>query len=50
MLIDVECGIYGFKVGILWDGYVVVWFMMVKIDKCFMLWMIVNCDKLLFDY
>ncbi len=44
-LIDVERGVYGPKVGSLWDGHVAVWLTTAKINKCTTLWTITNYDK-----
>ncbi len=44
-LIDVERGVYGPKVGSLWDGHVAVWLTTAKINKCSTLWTITSYDK-----
>jgi mannosyltransferase len=44
-LIDVERGVYGPKVGSLWDGHVAVWLTTAKINKCTTLWTITDYDK-----
>jgi mannosyltransferase len=44
-MIDVERGVYGPKVGSLWDGHVAVWLTTAKINKCTTLWTITNYDK-----
>lgn len=44
-LIDVERGVYGPKVGSLWDGHVAVWLTTAKINKCTTLWTITNHDS-----
>jgi mannosyltransferase len=44
-LIDVERGVYGPKVGSLWDGHIAVWLTTAKINKCTTLWTITNYDK-----
>jgi mannosyltransferase len=44
-LIDVERGVYGPKVGSLWDGHVAVWLTTAKINKCSTLWTITNYDR-----
>ncbi|BBY20856.1 glycosyltransferase family 39 protein [Mycobacterium stomatepiae] len=44
-LIDVERGVYGPKVGSLWDGHVAVWLTTAKINRCTTLWTITNYDK-----
>ncbi|OBA60917.1 hypothetical protein A5647_12510 [Mycobacterium sp. 1100029.7] len=44
-LVDVERGVYGPKVGSLWDGHVAVWLTTAKINKCTTLWTITNYDK-----
>jgi mannosyltransferase len=44
-LIDVERGVYGPKVGSLWDGHVAVWLTTAKINKCPALWTITDRDK-----
>ncbi len=49
-LIDVERGVYGPKVGALWDGHVAVWLTTAKINKCPALWTITNRDKSLPDH
>lgn len=43
-LIDVERGVYGPKVGSLWDGHVAVWLTTAKINKCTTLWTISHHD------
>jgi mannosyltransferase len=49
-LIDVERGVYGPKVGSLWDGHVAVWLTTAKINKCPALWTITDRDKSLSDH
>ena len=49
-LIDVERGVYGPKVGTLWDGHVAVWLTTAKINKCPTLWTITDRDKSLPDH
>ncbi|HEY0229093.1 MAG TPA: hypothetical protein VGC05_22445, partial [Mycobacterium sp.] len=49
-LVDVERGVYGPKVGSLWDGHVAVWLTTAKINKCATLWTITDRDKSLPDY
>ncbi|OBF21857.1 hypothetical protein A5725_13060 [Mycobacterium kubicae] len=49
-LIDVERGVYGPKVGALWDGHIAVWLTTAKINKCPTLWTITNRDKALPDH
>lgn len=49
-LIDVERGVYGPKVGSLWDGHVAVWLTTAKINKCSTIWTITNKDNSLPDY
>jgi mannosyltransferase len=49
-LIDVERGVYGPKVGSLWDGHIAVWLTTAKINKCATLWTITDRDKSLPDY
>ena len=49
-LIDVERGVYGPKVGSLWDGHVAVWLTTAKINKCATLWTITDHDKSLPDH
>ena len=49
-LIDVERGVYGPKVGSLWDGHVAVWLTTAKINKCSTIWTITNKDTSLPDY
>lgn len=49
-LIDVERGVYGPKVGSLWDGHVAVWLTTAKINKCPALWTITSRDKSLPDH
>ena len=49
-LIDVERGVYGPKVGSLWDGHVAVWLVTAKINKCSTIWTITNKDKSLPDH
>ncbi|HEY1440612.1 MAG TPA: hypothetical protein VGF65_07195, partial [Mycobacterium sp.] len=49
-LIDVERGVYGPKVGSLWDGHVAVWLTTAKINKCPTIWTITNRDKSLPDH
>lgn len=49
-LIDVERGVYGPKVGSLWDGHVAVWLVTAKINKCAALWTITDRDKSLPDH
>jgi len=44
-LIDVERGVYGPKVGSLWDGHVAVWLTTAKINKCSTIWTITGRDK-----
>jgi mannosyltransferase len=44
-LIDVERGVYGPKVGSLWDGHVAVWLTTAKINKCATVWTITDHDK-----
>jgi mannosyltransferase len=44
-LIDVGRGVYGPKVGSLWDGHVAVWLVTAKINKCATLWTITDRDK-----
>jgi mannosyltransferase len=49
-LIDVERGVYGPKVGSLWDGHVAVWLTTAKINKCSTIWTITDRDKSLPDH
>jgi mannosyltransferase len=49
-LIDVERGVYGPKVGSLWDGHVAVWLTTAKINKCATVWTITDRDKSLPDH
>jgi mannosyltransferase len=49
-LIDVERGVYGPKVGSLWDGHVAVWLTTAKINKCSTIWTITNKDSSLPDH
>ncbi|WP_297700936.1 hypothetical protein [Mycobacterium sp.] len=49
-LIDVERGVYGPKVGSLWDGHVAVWLTTAKINKCSTIWTITNKDNSLPDH
>lgn len=49
-LIDVERGVYGPKVGSLWDGHVAVWLATAKINKCPAIWTITNKDTSLPDH
>lgn len=49
-LIDVERGVYGPKVGSLWDGHVAVWLSTAKINKCPTIWTITNKDASLPDH
>jgi mannosyltransferase len=49
-LIDVERGVYGPKVGSLWDGHVAVWLTTAKINKCGAVWTITDRDKSLPDH
>ena len=49
-LIDVERGVYGPKVGSLWDGHVAVWLTTAKINKCPALWTITSYDASLPAY
>ena len=49
-LIDVERGVYGPKVGALWDGHVAVWLTTAKINKCGTVWTITNRDKSVPDH
>jgi mannosyltransferase len=49
-LIDVERGVYGPKVGSLWDGHVAVWLTTAKINKCSTIWTITERDKSLPDH
>ncbi len=49
-LIDVERGVYGPKVGSLWDGHVAVWLVTAKINKCTTVWTITDHDKSLPDH
>jgi mannosyltransferase len=49
-LIDVERGVYGPKVGSLWDGHVAVWLVTAKINTCSALWTITDRDKSLPDH
>jgi mannosyltransferase len=49
-LIDVERGVYGPKVGSLWDGHVAVWLTTAKINKCLAIWTITNKDTSLPDH
>lgn len=49
-LIDVERGVYGPKVGSLWDGHVAVWLTTAKINKCPALWTITNRDTSMPDH
>nr|WP_242661516.1 hypothetical protein [Mycobacterium mantenii] len=49
-LIDVERGVYGPKVGSLWDGHVAVWLTTAKINKCPAIWTITNKDNSLPDH
>lgn len=44
-LIDVGRGVYGPKVGSLWDGHVAVWLVTAKINKCTTLWTVTDHDK-----
>ena len=49
-VIDVDRGVYGPKVGALWDGHVAVWLTTAKINKCPALWTITNRDTSLPDH
>jgi mannosyltransferase len=49
-LIDVERGVYGPKVGSLWDGHVAVWLTTAKINKCSTIWTVANKDTALPDH
>ena len=49
-LIDVERGVYGPKVGSLWDGHVAVWLVTAKVNKCSTVWTITDRDKSLPDH
>jgi mannosyltransferase len=49
-LFDVERGVYGPKVGSLWDGHVAVWLTTAKINKCATVWTITDKDKSLPDH
>ncbi|MGE2817568.1 glycosyltransferase family 39 protein [Mycobacterium heidelbergense] len=49
-VIDVGRGVYGPKVGWLWDGHVAVWLTTAKINKCSTIWTITNRDKSLPDH
>lgn len=49
-VIDVGRGVYGPKVGSLWDGHVAVWLTTAKINKCSALWTITDRDKSLPDH
>ncbi len=49
-VIDVERGVYGPKVGSLWDGHVAVWLVTAKINKCPAIWTITNKDSTLPDH
>ena len=49
-LIDVERGVYGPRVGSLWDGHVAVWLTTAKINKCYTIWTITDRDKSLPDH
>ena len=49
-LIDVGRGVYGPKVGSLWDGHVAVWLVTAKISKCPTMWTITDHDKSLPDH
>ncbi|MEB3981880.1 hypothetical protein OQ968_11445 [Mycobacterium sp. 663a-19] len=49
-VIDVERGVYGPKVGSLWDGHVAVWLTTAKINKCSTIWTITDRDKSLPDH
>jgi mannosyltransferase len=49
-LIDVERGVYGPKVGSLWDGHVAIWLVTAKINKCTTVWTITDKDKSLPDH
>jgi mannosyltransferase len=49
-LIDIERGVFGPKVGGLWDGHVAVWLVTAKINKCAALWTITDRDKSLPDH
>jgi mannosyltransferase len=49
-LIDIERGVYGPKVGSLWDGHVAVWLTTAKINKCSTVWTITGRDKSLPDH
>jgi mannosyltransferase len=44
-LVDIERGVYGPKVGSLWDGHVAVWLTTAKIDKCTTIWTITGTDS-----
>jgi mannosyltransferase len=49
-LIDVERGVYGPKVGSLWDGHIAVWLTTAKINKCAALWTVTDHDSSLPDH
>ena len=49
-LIDVERGVYGPKVGSLWDGHIAVWLTTAKINKCAALWTVTDHDNSLPDH
>ncbi len=49
-LIDVGRGVYGPKVGSLWDGHVAVWLVTAKINKCSTIWTVTNKDNSLPDH
>jgi mannosyltransferase len=49
-LIDVERGVYGPKVGSLWDGHIAVWLTTAKINKCAALWTVTDHDASLPDH
>ena len=49
-LIDVGRGVYGPKVGSLWDGHVAVWLVTAKINKCTTIWTVTDHDKSLPDH
>lgn len=49
-LLDVGRGVYGPKVGSLWDGHVAVWLVTAKINKCTTIWTITDKDKSLPDH
>jgi mannosyltransferase len=44
-LVDIERGVYGPKVGSLWDGHVAVWLTTAKINKCTTIWTITGTDS-----